>query len=221
MRSRLSAVVGVLTIVVTGVVLLGTLLWMAWLWWRTPGIVRAAEAGIAAPFDPTELRAGWISDLLAIEDPAFFSHHGIDLWTPGGGWTTISQGLAKDLYFEEFRPGPMAKLEQSLAALVLDARVSKDRQLRLFLGRVYMGEAPGGPVHGFSSAAQTWLGKDILELDRSEFLSLVAMVIGPNEYGVATRPQRNAERRGRIERLLAGACRPTGWGDVTYEACAR
>ncbi|WGS87238.1 hypothetical protein [Methylomonas sp. UP202] len=31
--------------------------------------------------------------LLAIEDPAFYEHQGVDLYTPGAGMTTISQGL--------------------------------------------------------------------------------------------------------------------------------
>jgi membrane peptidoglycan carboxypeptidase len=203
-----------------GAVLTGALVWMAWIWWRTPEIVRGAETSIAEPLDPAELPPGRIDDLLAVEDPAFRTHSGIDLSTPGAGWTTITQGLAKDLYFDAFRPGPLAKLEQSLAALVLDARTSKDRQLRLFLSRAYLGEIPAGSVNGFAAAARVWIGKDVRQLDRREFLSLVAMVIGPNAYGIADQPKRNAERLARIERLLAGECRPEGWRDVTYEACA-
>jgi membrane peptidoglycan carboxypeptidase len=203
-----------------GAVVTGALAWMAWIWWRTPEILREAESSIADPVDPAELPPGRIDDLLAVEDPAFGSHFGIDISTPGAGWTTITQGLAKDLYFDAFRPGPLAKLEQSLAALVLDARTSKDRQLRLFLGRVYLGESSSGPVNGFPAAARVWLGKDVRQLDRREFLSLVTMVIGPDAYGIARHPERNAERLTRIERLLAGECRPDGWRDVTYEACA-
>ena len=199
---------------------LGALVWMAWLWWRTPAIVARAEAEVAEPLAPDDLPAGRIEDLLAVEDPRFFDHHGIDVGTPGAGWTTITQGLAKDLYFDAFRPGPLAKLEQSLAALVLDARISKDRQLALFLGSAYLGETDRGAVNGFAPAARAWLGKDVRELDRREFLSLVAMAIGPNEYGIARDSARNAGRVARIERLLAGACRPAGWHDVTYERCA-
>jgi membrane peptidoglycan carboxypeptidase len=200
--------------------LLGALVWMAWLWWRTPAIVERAEAGMAEPLDPADLPPGRIEDLLAVEDPAFFHHQGVDVSTPGAGWTTITQGLAKDLYFDAFRPGPVAKLEQSLAALVLDARIPKERQLALFLGSAYLGESAEGAVNGFAPAARAWLGKDVGQLDRREFLSLVAMAIGPNEYGIVGHPARNAERVARIERLLAGECRPTGWRDVTYERCA-
>jgi hypothetical protein len=209
----------ILLALLVGGALTGVVVWTAWLWWRTPEIVREAEASATDPLDPSELPVGRIEDLLAVEDPGFRTHHGIDVSTPGAGWTTIPQGLAKDLYFEAFRPGPIAKLEQSLAALVLDARVPKERLLRLFLGTAYLGETPAGPVHGFEPAARVWLGKDVRDLDRREFLSLVAMVVGPNEYGVGS--ERGAERVARIERLLAGECRPAGWRDVTYEACAR
>ncbi|HEU4464394.1 MAG TPA: transglycosylase domain-containing protein [Gemmatimonadota bacterium] len=200
--------------------LLGVLGWMGWLWWRTPGIVHRAEEEVVEPLDADDLPAGRIEDLLAVEDPGFFDHRGIDVSTPGAGWTTITQGLAKDLYFDAFRPGPLAKLEQSLAALVLDARIPKERQLALFLGGAYLGESDEGAVNGFGPAARAWLGKDVRELDRREFLSLVAMAIGPNEYGISSRPAQNAERVARIERLLAGRCRPSGWRDVTYERCA-
>jgi membrane carboxypeptidase/penicillin-binding protein len=203
-----------------GAFLLGVALWMGWLWWRTPGIVGRAEADVAEPLDPADLPAGRVADLLAVEDPGFHEHRGIDVSTPGAGWTTITQGLAKDLYFDAFRPGPLAKLEQSLAALVLDARIPKDRQLALFLGSAYLGETGEGAVNGFGPAARIWLGKDVRELDRRAFLSLVAMTIGPNEYGIDDHPERNAERVARIERLLAGECRPAGWRDVTYERCA-
>lgn len=210
--------VAILLVLLLGGALAGVAAWMAWLWWRTPAIVREAEASIAEPLDPSELPPGRLEDLLAVEDPAFRSHHGIDLSTPGAGWTTIPQGLAKDLYFDAFRPGPLAKLEQSLAAVVLDARIPKERLLRLFLGTAYLGETPTGTVNGFGPAARTWLGRDVRDLDRREFLSLVAMVVGPNEYGIGS--ERGVERLARIERLLAGECRPAGWRDVTYEACA-
>ena len=199
---------------------LGAVAWTSWLWWRTPGIAKRAEEEVAEPLDPGDLSHGRIEDLLAVEDPGFFDHPGIDVSTPGAGWTTITQGLAKDLYFDAFRPGPLAKIEQSLAALVLDARVTKERQLALFLGSAYLGDTDEGAVNGFAPAARAWLGKDVRELDRREFLTLVAMAIGPNEYGIASRPEQNAERVARIERLLAGECRPTGWRDVTYDRCA-
>ena len=92
---------------------LGAAAWTVWVWWRTPAIVRAVESEIEVPIEAAELPAGWIDDLLTVEDPAFHTHHGIDFRAPGAGWTTIPQGLAKDLYFDAFRPGPLAKLDSA------------------------------------------------------------------------------------------------------------
>ena len=43
--------------------------------------------------------------LLTVEDPNFYSHHGIDLTTPGAGWTTITQGIVKIYFYNGFTPG--------------------------------------------------------------------------------------------------------------------
>ena len=51
--------------------------------------------------------------MLKVEDPNFYSHKGIDYSTPGAGLTTLTQALAKFLYFENFKPGFM-KIEQTL-----------------------------------------------------------------------------------------------------------
>jgi membrane carboxypeptidase/penicillin-binding protein PbpC len=76
--------------------------------------------------------------LLAIEDPAFIRHHGVDLETPGAGMTTITQGLVKLIYFPEgFKQG-IAKVRQTLIAqYALDSLVSKNDQLQLFLNICY------------------------------------------------------------------------------------
>jgi membrane carboxypeptidase/penicillin-binding protein len=173
---------------------------------------------------PPALRAGdlppeFLRILLAVEDPAFYSHHGIDLRTPGAGLTTITQGLVKFLYFESFRPG-LAKIRQSLLALGFDRRIDKQTQLTLFVNGVYLGTLPDRrEVHGFDEAARAYFGKGFGALGRDEWIALVAMVLAPDDYSVAAAPDANAERRRRILRLIEGACRPAELRDVTYENC--
>ena len=93
---------------------------------RSPSVLR-----------PGDLSAEQLRILLAVEDPKFFSHPGVDLSTPGAGMTTITQGLVKFLYFDQFRPG-LAKIRQSLLALGFDARTQKSTQLTIFLTSGYM-----------------------------------------------------------------------------------
>jgi len=157
--------------------------------------------------------------LLAVEDPRFFSHSGVDLRTPGAGLTTITQALAKGLYFERFSPG-LAKIKQSLLALVLDRRCDKWTQLDLFINSVYLGtDGAGRPVEGLAAGARTYFAKDFDQLARSELLALVAMIVGPERFNIERNPAANALRVRRIERLLAGECRPRGIRDVFYEDC--
>jgi membrane carboxypeptidase/penicillin-binding protein len=125
----------------------------------TPEIVDTLMKSGKIVLRPEQFPKGWIEALLRVEDPQFFTHHGIDLSTPGAGLTTITQGLVKQLYFERFTPG-FAKLKQSLIAIfALDALVSKDTQLQLFINTVYLGENEGQSVNGFAQGAQAYFGK--------------------------------------------------------------
>jgi len=182
-------------------------------------VVAAAPAGAPAG---AGLSAERLGVLLAVEDPRFYEHHGIDLRTPGSGWTTITQGLVKIHGYGGFEPGfaHWRKIEQSMVALVVDLRIPKDRQLAMFLDAAYLGTWEGREVRGFEAAAVTYFEIPFDRLGDDRFLSLVAMLPAPNDLHVLGRSERNAERVRRIERMLAGQCRPAGWRDVYYETCA-
>ncbi|MEB4592552.1 transglycosylase domain-containing protein [Candidatus Thiothrix sp. Deng01] len=111
---------------------------------QTPTLVAAAFEQYGAELTPAALSPERRAMLLAVEDPAFLAHHGVDLTTPGAGMTTITQGLVKLLYFPEgFHPG-IAKIRQTLIAqYALDALTSKNTQLLLFLNMSYLGNADG------------------------------------------------------------------------------
>jgi len=118
-----------------------------------------------------------VEQLLAVEDPGFYQHHGVDLSTPGAGLTTITQAMVKYLYFDAFHPGFM-KVEQTLIAwLAVDPLVSKDDQLEAFINTAYLGHVGGAAIRGFSHAAKVYFGKRFNELSDEEYLALVAMLI--------------------------------------------
>lgn len=184
---------------------------------RTPALLEQAWSQAGPPIT-RELPLSWTEALLRIEDPGFRRHHGVDFDTPGQGMTTITQALVKRLYFSRFTPG-LAKIEQSLIAyFVLDQAITKDEQLDLFLSLAYFGEVDGESVIGFRNAAQVYYGRALSELEREEFLALVAMLPAPNNLKPGT-PE-NAARVARIDRLLRGQCQPRNWRDVWLEACA-
>jgi membrane peptidoglycan carboxypeptidase len=161
-----------------------------------------------------------IAMLLAVEDPTFWENDGIDLSTPGAGLTTISQGLGKRVFFDRFTPG-LAKLElMALTRFALIDRVAKRDVLAAFLASAYFGDDEAGPVIGFAEGARRWFGKELSDLTDREFIALVAMLPAPNRLDPLRHSAANSARVARIERLLAGACEPSGLVDVELEGCA-
>lgn len=183
---------------------------------RTPALLAAVAAREVRLAD---IPARRLAMLLAVEDPGFYAHRGIDMTTPGAGRTTITQALVKRLYFRRFEPG-FAKIEQSLISrFVLDPAIAKREQLELFLNYASFGNRRGRPIIGFADAARTYFGRDLAALDDQRFLALVAMLIGPNALDPIRHPRENARRVARIEAMLAGRCQPAGVDDVTYAGC--
>lgn len=110
----------------------------------TPSLVAETWKRFGARLQLTDLSEDRRAWLLAIEDPAFARHHGVDLETPGAGMTTMTQGLVKLMYFPGgFKQG-VAKVRQTLIAqYALDPLVSKNDQLQLFLNICYLGSMNG------------------------------------------------------------------------------
>ncbi len=151
--------------------------------------------------------------LLKIEDPDFYGHRGVDFHTPGAGWTTITQGLAKGFYFEKFQSGPM-KIKQTLCArFALDPLVDKETQLTLFINLMYFGNG----VYGLTDAAAYYFHKPVAELTEDEYIALIGCLISPNRLNVKSHPRENAQRVQRIKKVLSGVYTPKGLFDITYE----
>ena len=184
---------------------------------RTPEVLRAAAEG---PLKLSDLSAKRQQELLAVEDPSFFHHHGVDFSTPGQGLTTITQGLVKIFYFDKFTPG-FAKLEQSLIArFVLNGSMSKADQLHALLNHANLGSYRGRGIEGFEAASDAYFGRRFRDLNNQQYLSLVAMLMAPDALDPIRHRAANQERMLRIERLLSGLCKPSGLRDVTYPDCA-
>lgn len=184
--------------------------------YETQALFESAIGRYGVQLSLSDLSPARKASLLAIEDPTFTRHHGVDLYTPGAGMTTLTQGLVKLLYFPDgFRQG-LAKIRQTLIAqYALDAKVSKDDQLLLFLNICYLGEENGQAIHGYAKAAKIYFGKEFSAITEDEFLALAAMHIGPNVLRPGTAA--NEERVQRIRMYLSGKYQPAGVLDVDYK----
>lgn len=194
-------------------------------------LAQAPCRGQAIPLQPRHVEA-----LLRIEDPTFREHRGLDL-SKGQGVTTITSVLARDLFLGDHQAdgtkGAMQSfyrgvfncckkvdLGRDVMALVLDSRTTKQQQLDRYLNTTYFGSLNGSGVIGFGAAAKAYYGKELSRVTDEEFYGLMAMPISPNRYHPKRNPALHAERAKRIEALVTGKCEPSGWLDLTYEACA-
>jgi membrane peptidoglycan carboxypeptidase len=135
--------------------------------------------------------------VIAVEDPRYFEHSGIDFGAvvragfnntfgsgPESGASTISMqytraaaGLTEDSYERKFKEMAMAyKLEE---------KYSKMEILGFYLNQVYMGRGS----YGFQAAAKAYFGKPAVELSASEAAMLAGIIRYPassdNETGLS------------------------------------
>jgi membrane carboxypeptidase/penicillin-binding protein len=214
-RTRKPILIAIAVLLLAVIAFEGFALWRAQQ--RTPEVLSEASKG---PLPLSALSAQQIQELLAVEDPGFYRHQGVDFSTPGAGMTTITQSLVKHFYFDHFHKG-FPKIEQSLIArFVLDPAMSKPDQLHSFINHAYFGTYRGKNVEGFAAAATIYFGQDFDQLTNDQFLTLVAMLMAPDRLDPDRHSAANRERVARIKRMLSGECRPAGLRDVSYKACA-
>jgi membrane carboxypeptidase/penicillin-binding protein len=175
--------------------------------------------------------------LLKIEDPVFYSHHGLNI-SQGQGLTTITSSLSRNLFlfgkelpgikggFQSFYRGVFEcckkiDLGRDVMALVLNRNLSKDHQLYIFVTSSYMGTNYGKSVIGLKSASNTYFEKSISELSNDEFITLVAMLKAPDFFHPIKGSEELKIRVANINKILDGTCKASGWLDTSYKHCAR
>jgi membrane carboxypeptidase/penicillin-binding protein len=160
-----------------------------------------------------ELTKKQLEILIKVQDPNFFNHKGVEFHTPGSGWTTITQSLAKIFYFKNFREG-LPKIKQTLCArFALHPLISKDLQITLFINLMYFGDNQ----YGIVDAAKHYYSKEVNKLNEEEYISLIASLIAPAILNKKNNPEGNHERVERIKKMLTGEYIPRSLLDIRYD----
>ncbi len=203
-RRRVVAIFAALALLVC--IWIGAVAVMAWI--RAPKLVTGLDQAGALPLLPTQLSRWQTCALLSVQDPEFYGHRGVGLFKGPLGHTTITQAIAKGLFFERFTPGVFRqqKVKLMVMAWALDWRVPKETQLRVFLNRAYFGTVDGREVRGFQNAAATFFGKELSTLSEQQYLALVAMLVAPNAYDPRRHPEASAERVATLRSLVQQSC---------------
>ena len=146
-----------------------------------------------------------IKATLATEDVRFYEHIGVDFigtlraaianakaqGVVQGG-STLTQQLAKNLFLSPER-SLRRKIHEAFYALWIEAHLSKDEILKLYLDRSYLGAGN----YGVEAAAQFYFGKSVRDLTLKEAAIIAGLYKAPTKYAPHIHPEA-AEKRAEV-----------------------
>ena len=153
------------------------------------------------------------------EDAKFWRHEGVDWdavekaaeknWKKGKvavGGSTITQQLAKNLYLSPSK-NPLRKLRELLIARRLEAQLSKERLLELYLNVAEWGDG----VFGAEAAARRWFGVSAADLSPVQAARLAVALPNPRLRAPTARDASLDRKAARLVTVAAPA-RAAGCG---------
>ena len=148
--------------------------------------------------------------VLSVEDRRFFEHPGFDpIRILGAAWadlrhgarvqggSTISMQVARSFFFNSDRT-IRRKVAETVVALELEHRFSKQKIFELYANEIYLGNRGSFAIHGFGEASLAYFNKDLREVSLPEAAFLAGIIHAPNRYsGSDRKPERAVEARDR------------------------
>jgi len=140
--------------------------------------------------------------ILAAEDERFYQHGGVDyvsvvraaLANLGGGTQqgagTITMQVARNFFLTREKT-VTRKLREALLAWKIEASLTKDEILELYVNQIFLGQR----AYGFAAAAQIYYGKSLKDLTVSEAAMLAGLPKAPSAYNPVTNPKRAKSRQ--------------------------
>jgi penicillin-binding protein 1A len=152
------------------------------------------------PIDYDELPQHLVDALIATEDARFKEHSGIDARGTlrailkagrGGGASTISQQLAKQLFHGEGSKNTIGRITQKIKEWIIAIRLERQYTKEEIIAQYFNIYDFGNNADGIRSAARIYFGKEPKDLDIKESAMLVGMFKNSSLYN--PRPHRNPE----------------------------
>src|SRR5437762_6854554 len=140
--------------------------------------------------------------ILAAEDERFYQHGGVDYLsvlraaltnvtssTPQGAGT-ITMHVARNFFLTRERT-LTRKLREVLLAYKIEASLSKDEILELYVNQIFLGQR----AYGFAAASQIYFGKPLAQIDVPEAAMLAGLPKAPSAYNPIANPKRARGRQ--------------------------
>ena len=151
-----------------------------------------------------------INAILAAEDERFYQHSGVDYmgvaraalsnFVSGGvrqGASTITMQVARNFFLSKERT-LTRKFNEMLLAFKIEANLSKDQILELYINQIYLGQR----AYGFAAAGQIYFGKRLAELTLAEAAMLAGLPKAPSSYNPLANPRRAKLRQHYVLRRM-------------------
>ena len=141
---------------------------------------------------------GMLDAILAAEDERFYQHRGVDYlgvaraalsnFASGGvrqGASTITMQVARNFFLSKEKT-VTRKFNEMLLAFKIEASLSKDQILELYINQIYLGQR----AYGFAAAAQIYFGKPLDKLTIAEYAMLAGLPKAPSRFNPIVNPKR-------------------------------
>jgi penicillin-binding protein 1A len=151
-----------------------------------------------------------LSAILAAEDERFYHHRGVDYigvaraalsnFLSGGvrqGASTITMQVARNFFLSKERT-LTRKFNEMLLAFKIEASLSKDEILQLYINQIYLGQR----AYGFAAASQIYFGKSLDKLTLAEHAMLAGLPKAPSAYNPIANPKRAELRQQYVLRRM-------------------
>jgi penicillin-binding protein 1A len=140
--------------------------------------------------------------ILAAEDERFYSHGGVDYLSvlraaasnlasgtqQGAG--TITMQVARNFFLTREKT-ITRKVREVLLAWKIEASLSKDEILQLYVNQIFLGQR----AYGFAAASQIYFGKPLKEVSAAEAAMLAGLPKAPSAFNPVTNPKRAKTRQ--------------------------
>src|SRR6478672_7905617 len=146
--------------------------------------------------------------ILAAEDDRFYQHGGVDylgvaraaianMQGRREGASTITMQVARTFFLT--REKTLArKLSEVLLAFKIEANLTKDQILELYINQIFLGQR----AYGFASAANVYFGKSLAELSPAEAAMLAGLPQAPSRQNPFVNARRAQERQQYVLRRM-------------------
>jgi len=184
---------------------------------KVPLRIVSAEGDLLGEFGEERravVRIGEVPDLmknaiLAAEDERFYQHGGVDYVSvlraalsnvvsgtqQGAG--TITMQVARNFFLTREKT-LTRKLREVLLAWKIEANLSKDEILELYVNQIFLGQR----AYGFAAAAQIYFGKSLKDLTPAEAAMLAGLPKAPSAYNPISNPRRAKIRQEYVLRRM-------------------